>query len=342
MPADKTFRIDRRALHAPFQERGSITNADACRIIWQDEPSLAEDAEGDVIGNDQRRALQAVGQKYILDVYGGKPLSVVDLRAGSCVTTLTHLLKDARQPLAISLLEPQAYRYDEYATQAKTRPHVNIARRYKGSISGIIKPPQHLWQLLLGLPRFVARSSQDIALMLHSLHALKQEEIIPALTYAYRRLKPGGRLIVTYARQDISAMGQVCLAYCAQNDPATYTTLHNLYAHKKSLLTDGDICPLLNADDRHHTAQIESFTQATRSFRATPQKLCYSMMMTELLPPDNAPFDPAVLDFAADYLEANPDSCGIERLPESDPHHPGGWSAAQPQQIAIISKNPKT
>lgn len=342
MPADNIFRIDRHALHAPFQIGGSITNADACRIIWQDEPSLAEDANGDVTGNDQRRALQAVGQKYILDVYGDKPLALVDLRAGSCVTTLTHLLKDARQPLSISLLEPQAYRRDEYAAQSASRPHVKIVRHYNGSISGIIKPPRHLWQLLLGLPRFVARSSQDIALMLHSLHALKQDEIIPALTYAYRRLKPGGRLIVTYARQDISAMGQTCLARLAQTDKVLFDTTSRLYAHKKEMLVDGDICALLDEADKKHRADIESFTQTTRCFRATPEKLCYSMMMTEILPPDSAPFDPAVLDAAAAYLEANIDSCGIERLPENDPHHPAGWAAAQPQQVAIISKNPKT
>lgn len=342
MPADNIFRIDRHALHAPFQGNGSITNADACRIIWQEEPSLAEDTEGDVTGNDQRRALQAVGQKYVLDVYGAKPLSIVDLRAGSCVTTLTHLLKNANQPLAISLLEPQTYRRDEYAAQAAKRPHVKIARHYNGSISAIIKPPRHLWQLLLGLPRFVSRSSQDIALMLHSLHALKQDEIIPALTYAYRRLKPGGRLIVSYARQDISAMGQVCLARLAQTDKALFDKTTRLYAHKKDLLVDGGICALLDDADKKYDAQMESFTQATRSFRATPEKLCYSMMMTEILPPDSAPFAPGVLDFAADYLEANIHSCGIERLPENDPHHPGGWSAAQPQQVAIISKNPKT
>lgn len=339
---DSPFEIDRDALHAPFIGQGQITNADACRIIWQDEPSLQEDTNGDVTGNNQRRALQPVGQKYIIDAFGMQPLEIADIRAGSCVTTLTHLLKNARMPLTINILEAQKHRRDEYAAQARTRDHVKIGKTYKGPVTDFTKPPPSLLHMLLGLPRFVHKNSQDVVLLLHSLHNLKQSDIAPALQYAYKITKPGGKIIVTYARQDISAMGRTCLAYFERFDAGMYEKLSRLYAHKKELLVDGGICDVLNAADQLHRATMESFTQNTHTFRDTAEKLCYSMMMTELLPPDpKKSFAPAILDFAADYLEDHVDLCGIERLPDTDSHHPGGWQALQPQQVAIITKNSK-
>lgn len=339
---DAPFQINRDALHAPFIGQGNLSNADACRIIWQEEPSLQEDANGDVTGNNQRRALQPVGQKYIADVYGLQPLDIADIRAGSCVTTLTHLLKNARMPLTIHLMEAQKHRREEYAAQARKRDHVNIGKTYKGPVTDFTKPPPSLLHLLLGLPRFVRKHSQDIVLLLHSLHSLKESDIVPALQYAYKLTKPGGKVIVTYARQDISAMGRTCLAYFAKYDAGMYEKLSGLYAHKKALLVDGDICNVLDATDTKHRAHLETFTQNTHTFRATPEKLCYSMMMTELLPPDpKKSFAPAILDFAADYLEQHAVACGIERLPDTDPHHPAGWQALQPQQVCIITKNSK-
>jgi len=339
---DEVFQIDRDALHAPFGGQGNLTNADACRIIWQEENSLQEDANGDVAGNNQRRALQPVGQKYIVDVFGSQPLEVADIRAGSCVTTLTHLLKHASMPITLHILEAQKHRRDEYAAHIQKRPHVKTGKVFKSSVTDLTKPPPSLLHMLLGLPRFVSKNSQDIVLFLHSLHGLKQADIYPALRYGYGLLKPGGRMIVAYARQDISAMGRTCLAYFAKHEAGMFEKLSRLYNHKKALLADGEVCTQLDADHPKYSAGIESFTQNTHTFRATAEKLCYSMMMTELLPPDpKKSFTPAILDFAADYLEQNRALCGIERLPDTDAQHPGGWQALQPQQIAIITKNSK-
>lgn len=333
------FRIDREALHAPFIGQGNISNADACRIIWQEEDSLKEDADGDVTGNNQRRALQPVGQKYIVDFFGNRPLDIADIRAGSCVTTLSHLLKNAGMPLTMHILEAQKYRRDEYAAHIRKRAHVKTGKIYKGPVTDFTKPPPSLLHMLLGLPRFVRKNSQDVVLFLHSLHSLKQAEIYPALQYGYSLLKPGGRMIVTYARQDISAMGRTCLAYFEEHDAGMFEKLSRLYAHKKSLLADGEISTLLDDADKKHRALLETFTQNTHTFRATAEKLCYSMMMTELLPPHpKKSFAPAILDFAADYLEQNAGLCGIERLPDTDAHHPGGWQALQPQQVSVITK----
>jgi len=333
------FRIDRAALHAPFIGQGNISNADACRIIWQEEESLAEDAAGDVAGNDQRRALQPVGQKYIIEAFGNRPLEMADIRAGSCVTTLTHLLKHAQMPLTLHIMEAQQYRREEYAAQVRARPHAKIGKVYKGPVTDFTKPPPSLLHLLLGLPRFARKQSQDAVLFLHSLHSMKQADIAPALRYGYSLLKPGGKMIVTYARQDISAMGRTCLAYFERHDAGMFEKLSRLYAHKKFLLADGGICAELDAAEPKHRAEIDSFTQNTSTFRTTAEKLCYSMMMTELLPPDpKRSFAPALLDFAADFLEQNAALCGIARLPDTDARHPGGWQAAQPQQVAVITK----
>jgi hypothetical protein len=339
---DAPFRIDRAALHAPFNGQGNLSNADVCHIIWQEEESLQENAAGDVKGNNQRRALQPVGQKYVIESFGNRPLEITDIRAGSCVTTLTHLLKNAQMPMTIHILEAQKHRRDEYAAHVRTRANVKIGKIYKGLVTDFTKPPPSLLHMLLGLPRFVRKNAQDVVLLLHSLHSLKQSDIYPALRYGYSLVKPGGKMIVTYARQDISAMGRTCLAYFEKHDAGMFEKLSRLYAHKKALLADGEICNLLDGEDKNHHATIETFTQNTHTFRATAEKLCYSMMMTELLPPDpKKSFAPAILDFAADYLEQHIEACGIARLPDTDADHPGGWQALQPQQIAIITKNSK-
>jgi len=311
-------------------------------MIWQEEDSLKEDDAGDVTGNDQRRALQPVGRKYIIEAFGNRPLEIADIRAGSCVTTLTHLLKNAGMPVTLHVLEAQKHRREEYAAQVRKRAHVKMGKVYKGPVTDVTGPPPSLLHMLLGLPRFVRRQSQDAVLFLHSLHSLKQADIAPALRYGYGLLKPGGKMIVTYARQDISAMGRTCLAYFARHDAGMFEKLTRLYAHKKSLLADGGICAVLDEADKKHRAEIDTFTQNTHTFRATAEKLCYGMMMTELLPPDpKKSFTPAILDFAADYLEQNAPLCGIERLPDTDAHHPGGWQALQPQQVAVITKKSK-
>src|SRR5690606_1860768 len=109
------FAIDRARLCAPFAP--GLSNAAACRIIWQEEESLQEDAAGDVTGNDQRRALQDVGREHILARFGDRPLEITDIRAGACITTFSHLLRDARQDIRVNLIEASAARRAEYAAQ---------------------------------------------------------------------------------------------------------------------------------------------------------------------------------------------------------------------------------
>jgi len=334
------FKIDRHALLAPFTTTASgLCNADVYRSIWQDEPSLAEDANGNVLGNDQRSALQIIGQKYILDRFGTQPLEITDIRAGACITTLQHLLKNASQEIKINLIESKNDRRLEYAAQVADRAHVSIGKTHKGPITDFTRPPPSLLSLLLRRPWFVKAGTQDCVLMLHTIHSLKAADIVPAITYAYRLLKPGGILMIVYARQDISAMGQVTQLYLERHKPEMAEAVQYLYDTKKRLLVDGDIQRQLNARFPTFKAELTTLTQETRTFRPTPEKLAQAMMMNDVLPADNAPFDPAVLEFAAQYLEDHQTEAGLRQLPPDQPGRAGWYSALQPQQVAIIAKS---
>ncbi len=333
------FKINRQALLAPFTAKESgLCNADVYRSIWQDEPSLTEDAQGNVLGNDQRSALQIIGQKYILDYFGAQPLEITDIRAGACITTLQHLLKNAQQDININLIEAKNDRRVEYAAQVADRPHISIGKIHKGAVTDFTRPPPSLLSLLLRRPWFVKASTQDCVLMLHTIHSLKAADIVPAITYAYRLLKPGGVLVMAYARQDISAMGQVTQLYLERHKPETAQALQYLYDTKKRLLVDGDIQRQLNARFPAFKAELTTLTQETRTFRPTPEKLAQAMMMNDMLSADDTPFDPAMLEFAAQYLEDHPAETGLRQLPAEQSHRAGWYSALQPQQIAIISK----